>query len=74
MQFSENLHQTRLHKGFTAQQMADFLGVSLRAYRFYEAGSREPNLSLLCKIADILEVTTDYLLCRNIAGESSDEH
>lgn len=73
MQFFEKLHQTRLDKGFTAQQMADILGVSLRAYRFYESGSREPNLSLLCKIADILGVTTDYLLCRNTDGESADE-
>lgn len=57
----------------TAQQMADFLGVSLRAYRFYESGSREPNLLLLCKIADALDVTTDYLLGRNIDEESFDE-
>lgn len=74
MQFNEILHQTRLCKKFTAQQMADFLGVSLRAYRFYESGNREPNLSLLCKIADALNVTTDYLLGRNIDGESFDEH
>lgn len=74
MQFNERLHQTRLNKGFTAQQIADFLGVSLRAYRFYEAGKREPNLSLLCKIADVLEVTTDYLLGRSIDAESVDGH
>lgn len=74
MQFNEMLHKTRLNKGFTAQQMADVLGVSLRAYRFYEAGSREPNLSLLCKLADVLDVTVDYLLCRNIDGEFFDEH
>lgn len=74
MQFNEILHQTRLYRNFTAQQMADLLGVSLRAYRFYEAGSREPNLSLLCKIADILHVTTDYLLGRSTDGEFFDGH
>lgn len=65
MNFNEQLHKTRLDKGLTAQQMSEELGVSLRAYRFYESGHREPNLSTLCKIADVLAVTTDYLLCRN---------
>lgn len=74
MQFNEILHQTRLCKGYTAQQMADALGVSLRAYRFYEAGRREPNLLLLCKLADTLDVTADYLLGRSIDEESFDEH
>ncbi len=72
--FNERLHETRLEKGYTAQQMADAIGVSLRAYRFYESGSREPNLSGLLKIANILGVSTDYLLCRNPLGESSGEH
>jgi transcriptional regulator with XRE-family HTH domain len=72
--FSKQLHDTRIKKGYTAQQMADCLGVSLRAYRFYESGSREPNLSTLSKIADILEVTTDYLLCRNTHEGHADEH
>ncbi len=65
MKFNEQLHETRLSKGLTAQQMSEALEISLRAYRFYESGHREPNLSTLCKIADVLGVTTDYLLCRN---------
>lgn len=63
--FNKCLHDTRIKKGYTAQQMADILGISIRAYRFYEAGSREPNLSTLAKMADVLDVSTDYLLCRN---------
>lgn len=71
--FNNRLHDTRMSKNYTAQQMADFLGISLRAYRFYESGSREPNLSMLLKMADILGVTTDYLLCRNSCEEPSGE-
>lgn len=62
MNFSKRLHDTRLEKDLTAQQMADILGISLRAYRFYESGSREPNLTTLVKIAKTLHVSLDYLL------------
>lgn len=64
MLFCDRLHQTRLKQDITAQQMADYLGISVRAYRFYESGSREPNLSTLTQIANMLGVTTDYLLGR----------
>lgn len=64
MRFCDRLHQTRLKQDLTAQQMADYLGISVRAYRFYEAGSREPSLSMLTQIANMLGVTTDFLLGR----------
>ena len=62
MNLGENLHKERIKQKLTAQQMADKIGISLRAYRFYESNSREPNLETLVKIAQILNVTTDYLL------------
>lgn len=74
MHFGNCLHDTRIRCGFTAQQMADYLGISLRAYRFYESGSREPNLETLSNIANKLNVTTDYLLGRNSVSKDVDEH
>lgn len=71
--FHERLNEIRTKQGYTAQQMADILGVSLRAYRFYEAGSREPNIESLVKIADTLNVSLDYLLCRNFHEDTSGE-
>jgi len=62
--FPQRLNQTRKQKGFTAQQMADFLHVTLRTYRNYESGTTSPNYAILVMIADILGVTTDYLLGR----------
>ena len=44
---------------------ADRLTIGLRSYRLYESGYRSPNLEMLSRIADILEVTIDYLLCRS---------
>ncbi len=63
--FSKRLNETRKLKGYTAQNMADFLGLALRSYQFYESGKRSPSLGTLVKIADILDVSTDYLLCRD---------
>lgn len=63
--FPARLNQTRKLKGFTAQKMADLLAITIRTYRNYESGHSAPSLDMLIKIADILDVSTDYLLCRD---------
>lgn len=45
--------------------MTDLLQMNIRSYRAYESADRSPNLQMLVQIADILEVSTDYLLCRD---------
>lgn len=65
MTFGERLNQVRKEHGKTAQGMAEMLGIGLRSYRAYESGDREPYFSTLIKIADYLDVSTDYLLCRD---------
>lgn len=61
----KRLNLARKEKGITAQKMADLLFVSLRTYQRYEEGGIAPTLEGLVKIADILHVSTDYLLCRD---------
>ncbi len=63
--FGKRLNYTRKSKGLTAQQMANELQIALRSYRMYESDNRSPSLEMLVKIADILNVSTDYLLCRD---------
>lgn len=63
--FNERLNKIRKSKGITAQQMADFLCINIRSYRAYESADRSPNIEFLVKIADILDVSTDVLLCRD---------
>ena len=73
--FGKRLNETRKSKGFTAQQMADLLTVTLRTYRNYESETSYPSLSMLVKIADIFNVSTDYLLCRDeFLSKHADEH
>lgn len=63
--FNTRLNTVRKSKGFTAQQMADLLNINIRSYRAYESADRMPNLEILIRIANILDVSTDYLLCRD---------
>ncbi len=65
MMFGKRLNCIRKKQGFTAQQMADILNVSLRTYRHYESGHTFPSPDTLVKIADTLNVSIDYLLCRD---------
>jgi len=65
--FNKRLNQTRKLRGLTAQKMADKLDIGLRSYQNYEGGQRAPSLDTLVRIADILEVPTDYLLCRDLS-------
>ena len=63
--FSRRLRFSRKKKNYTQQNMADFLGISLNAYQKYEQAERSPSLETLVKIADILDVSTDYHLGRD---------
>lgn len=65
MDFGKRLNQTRKERGKTAQNMADMLGIGIRSYRAYESNPREPYYETLVKIADYLDVSTDFLLCRD---------
>ena len=63
--FNKRLREMRMKRGFTQQNMADSINVALRSYQCYETGTRNPSFDLLVKIADTLDVSTDYLLCRD---------
>ena len=62
--FKDRLRSARISRGRTLQAIADELEVTLVTIQKYESGAREPNLQLLSKLADILDVPTDFLLGR----------
>ncbi|MDY6295066.1 MAG: helix-turn-helix transcriptional regulator [Schwartzia succinivorans] len=64
--FSDNLKRYRFAAGFsTAKDFAKALNLPYNTYLNYETKDSEPKYDLLCKIADILNVTTDELLGRS---------
>lgn len=65
MIFNKRLRKMRMKHCLTQQTMADNLGISLNAYQKYEQAERSPSLECLVRIADILDVSIDYLLGRD---------
>ena len=60
----ERLKELRNKKGLTISKSAEIFGVAVRTYSSYESEEREPNITMMNKMADFYEVTVDYLLGR----------
>lgn len=76
MSFHENLKYYREKAGYkTAKDFVKEIGIPYNTYVGYEVRGREPKYDTLCKIADLLHVSTDELLGRenNILGNQEDE-
>lgn len=76
MGFQENLRYYRERAGYKqSKDFAQALDIPYSTYKGYETQGREPKYNTLCKIADLLNVSTDELLGRenNILGMNEDE-
>ena len=62
--FGERMKAVRNSRNITQQQMADDLKVSKSRISELEHAKTETNFTNLVKIADFLDVSTDYLLGR----------
>lgn len=62
--FSQRLKELRLKKGLTQQEIADLVHVNRVTYTNWEKGKREPSFENLFKLADLLEVSLDWLFGR----------
>lgn len=65
MSFGKRLRALRMKHNFTQQKTADMLSVTMSSYQKYEQNERFPSYEILIKIADIFDVSLDYLLCRD---------
>lgn len=71
MEFSERLKDLRKQSGLTQVDVAGRLGISQQAYASWERGAKKPTQDNLVKIAQILNVSVDYLVGN--LEEQSDE-
>ena len=69
MHFGELLQNERVMHGLTQQQVADAVGIHLRAYQRYEYNTRKPSFEALLAIADFFDVSLDYLVGRCLDSE-----
>ncbi len=60
--FNKNLKHYRKLKGFSGLELSRLLHVAYSTYMNYENSKNQPSYEVLCKIADILQVSTDELL------------
>ncbi|GIM46365.1 hypothetical protein DNHGIG_19140 [Collibacillus ludicampi] len=58
----QRLRGLREKRNLTQEQVAKILGITRPAYTQYETGKREPDPETLAKLAEIYQVTTDYLI------------
>lgn len=63
MRFNERLKQLRLTSALMQKEIAEMVGVSVRTFQWWEYGKTEPNIEKLIKLADIFQVSIDYLVC-----------
>ncbi|MDT3417199.1 transcriptional regulator with XRE-family HTH domain [Brevibacillus aydinogluensis] len=62
--FGQRLRLLRKMKKMTQQELADYLQVAKTTISSYEKGVNEPSHETLMKLADLFEVSTDFLLGR----------
>ena len=62
---SQKLVELRNKREYTHDYLSQYLKITRQAYSFYESGKREMNFESLCMLADLYNVTTDYLLGRS---------
>ena len=73
MEFSERLKNLRKQAHLTQVDVAEKLGISQQAYASWERGVKKPTQENLVKIAQILNVSIDYLLDNSDADIKNDE-
>ncbi len=61
---SRRLRDLRDEKGYTQGQVAIYCDITEKAYQNYELMTRKPQIDILIKIADLFDVSIDYLVGR----------
>ena len=60
----ERLKKLRKEHEYTQDFLADYLNVTIPAIGYYEKGTNEPPLQTLIKLADLYQVSLDWLAGR----------
>lgn len=58
------IRELRMRLGMTQQEVAGRLNIERTSYARYESGSREPDIATLVALADLFQVSLDYLCGR----------
>ncbi len=70
MDYVKKLRDLREDHDLTQQEVAAYLGTSQTMYARYERGANELPIRHLMALADLYQVTTDFILCKDQNPES----
>lgn len=59
---ASRIKELRLEKGMTQAQLGAAIGVSQKAVDYWERSVNEPKASYIFKLAQIFDVSSDYLI------------
>ncbi len=62
--FQERLFEERTKQKLTQCQIAKYLNITQPSYIRYENGTSEPSIDTLIRLADLFDVSIDYLVGR----------
>ena len=68
----DTIKKLRTDRGFTQDQVARYLHIQRATYSRYETGTNSINLEMLCALADLYNVTADFILGRENKKYRSD--
>lgn len=73
MDYGERLKKLREKIGLTQKFVAEKIGVKNNTLSSYESAKRQPDFQTLKKLADLYEVSIDYIITGNESSNSPDE-
>lgn len=62
IKIGSKIKEARIEKGIKQNEMANLLNINVSTYSNYENDYREPEISLIYSICDILKISIDELL------------
>ena len=67
MTFLDRLKNARNDLGLSQKEVAEKLNIPVRTYASYERGERDISTATLTKICEALDISSDYLLGRDVS-------
>ena len=62
MNFGERLIFARERKGLTQKKLSELLEITPTRLNYWEKNKREPNVEMIFKISQILDISSDFLI------------
>ncbi len=69
----EVVKQERIKRGLSQEKLGEILGVTKVSVCGYETGARTPTLNTFIRLLDVLEITPDQLLGREVMAVAEEE-